>query len=82
MTSWASFPGLPSWVQIAALKAMPSGCSLFLDCASVFGEFGVCVLLDWVALYAFRLGSDADVNGHPSAVEDCIGDDVAWSQSL
>ena len=29
MTLWASFPGLPSWVQIAALKAMPSGGSLF-----------------------------------------------------
>ena len=39
-----------------------------LECTSVFGEFGVCVLLDGVALRAFRLESDADVTGHPSAV--------------
>ena len=47
--------------------------------ASVFDEFGVCVVLDWVALGSLGLRCGADVDGDASAVEDRVGDDAARS---
>ena len=53
-----------------------------MDCVSVCIELDVGVGLDGVALTLLGLGSDTDANGDASSVEDCVGDDVARSESL
>ena len=44
-------------------------------------QFGVGVVLDWVALGLVCLGRDADVDGDSATVEYGVGDDVAGSES-
>ena len=47
----------------------------------VFAQFGVGVVLDWVALGLVCLGRDANVNGDPAPVKYGVGDNVPGSES-